>query len=70
MKDNPAGTLKASGTGQGGIWHLALAGMLKTAGMEPDRVPWVPSEGAAPASRIWSPAASMSSPAPFPRRSP
>ncbi len=48
VKDNPAGTLKASGTGQGGIWHLALAGMLKTAGMEPDRVPWVPSEGAAP----------------------
>ncbi|HRY27166.1 MAG TPA: tripartite tricarboxylate transporter substrate-binding protein, partial [Geminicoccaceae bacterium] len=38
----------ASGTGQGGIWHLALAGMLQTAGMEPDRVPWVPSEGAAP----------------------
>ncbi len=49
IKDNPPGTYKASGTGQGGIWHLALAGMLKTAGMEPDRVPWVPSEGAAPA---------------------
>lgn len=49
IKDNPAGTYKASGTGQGGIWHLALAGMLKTADMEPDRVPWVPSEGAAPA---------------------
>lgn len=48
VRDNPAGTLKASGTGQGGIWHLALAGMLQTAGMEPDRVPWVPSEGAAP----------------------
>jgi tripartite-type tricarboxylate transporter receptor subunit TctC len=48
VRDNPPGTLNASGTGQGGIWHLALAGMLQGAGMEPDRVPWVPSEGAAP----------------------
>ena len=24
----PPGKFKASGTGQGGIWHLALAGML------------------------------------------
>ena len=28
VKANP-GKFKASGTGQGGIWHLALAGMLK-----------------------------------------
>ena len=28
-----SGKLKASGTGQGGIWHLALAGMLTKAGM-------------------------------------
>ena len=28
--------LKASGTGQGGIWHLALAGMLQAGGMPPD----------------------------------
>jgi len=28
VKANP-GKMKASGTGQGGIWHLALAGMLK-----------------------------------------
>ncbi len=48
VRDNPEGTLKGSGTGQGGIWHLALAGMLKTAGIEPAMVPWVPSEGAAP----------------------
>jgi tripartite-type tricarboxylate transporter receptor subunit TctC len=48
IRDNPPGTLTGSGTGQGGIWHLALAGMLQNAGMEPDRVPWVPSEGAAP----------------------
>ncbi|MFK8081591.1 MAG: tripartite tricarboxylate transporter substrate binding protein [Granulosicoccus sp.] len=43
-----AGTHKGSGTGQGGIWHLALAGMLNTAGISPDAVPWVPSQGAAP----------------------
>ena len=48
VRENPEGTLKGSGTGQGGIWHLALAGMLKTAGIEPAMVPWVPSEGAAP----------------------
>jgi tripartite-type tricarboxylate transporter receptor subunit TctC len=38
----------ASGTGQGGIWHLALAGMLNEAGIAPDAAPWVPSQGAAP----------------------
>ena len=48
VSENPEGTLKGSGTGQGGIWHLALAGMLQTAGIQPAMVPWVPSEGAAP----------------------
>lgn len=43
-----SGTHKGSGTGQGGIWHLALAGMLHTADISPDAVPWVPSQGAAP----------------------
>ena len=47
IKANP-GKLKASGTGQGGIWHLALAGMLKTLNIDPAAVPWVPSQGAAP----------------------
>jgi tripartite-type tricarboxylate transporter receptor subunit TctC len=42
------GTYKSSGTGQGGIWHLALAGMLQEAGIAPDAAPWVPSQGAAP----------------------
>ncbi len=45
---NP-GALKGSGSGQGGIWHLALAGMLVAAGMDPADIPWVPSQGAAPA---------------------
>jgi tripartite-type tricarboxylate transporter receptor subunit TctC len=47
VKENP-GEYKASGTGQGGIWHLALAGMLQAADIAPDAVQWVPSQGAAP----------------------
>ena len=47
IKANP-GKFKASGTGQGGIWHLALAGLLKDQGIDPTAVPWVPSQGAAP----------------------
>ena len=47
IKANP-GKFKASGTGQGGIWHLALAGMLRDAKIDPATVPWVPSNGAAP----------------------
>jgi tripartite-type tricarboxylate transporter receptor subunit TctC len=47
IKANP-GKLKASGTGQGGIWHLAIAGMLQDLKIEPASVPWVPSNGAAP----------------------
>ncbi len=43
------GDLKGSGTGQGGIWHLALAGMLVEAGLDPNAIVWVPSQGAAPA---------------------
>ncbi len=39
---------KGSGSAQGGVNHLALAGMLMAAGMPADRVAWVPSEGAAP----------------------
>lgn len=47
IKANP-GKFKASGTGQGGIWHLAIAGLLKDQGIDPAAVPWVPSNGAAP----------------------
>jgi tripartite-type tricarboxylate transporter receptor subunit TctC len=48
IKAAPAGKLKASGTGQGGIWHLALIGWLQAMGLKPDHVAWVPSNGAAP----------------------
>jgi len=47
IKANP-GKLKASGTGQGGIWHLAIAGLLSDLKIDPNAVPWVPSNGAAP----------------------
>ncbi len=47
IKANP-GKFKASGTGQGGIWHLSIAGMLKSLNVDPATVPWVPSNGAAP----------------------
>ncbi|HEY3244463.1 MAG TPA: tripartite tricarboxylate transporter substrate binding protein [Phycisphaerae bacterium] len=47
VKANP-GKFKASGTGQGGIWHLAIAGMLRDLKVDPASVPWVPSNGAAP----------------------
>ena len=47
IKANP-GKMKASGTGQGGIWHLAIAGLLRDQKIDPAAVPWVPSNGAAP----------------------
>ena len=45
IKANP-GRMKASGTGQGGVWHLAIAGLLKGQGIEPGALRWVPSSGA------------------------
>ena len=48
-KDNPKGTMMASGTGVGGSWHIASGGLLKAAGIAPDAVRWVPSNGGAPA---------------------
>jgi len=47
-KENP-GELTGSGTSQGGIWHLALAGMLNAEGLDPAAIRWIPSKGAAPA---------------------
>ncbi|HEY3532450.1 MAG TPA: tripartite tricarboxylate transporter substrate binding protein, partial [Casimicrobiaceae bacterium] len=47
IKANP-GKFKASGTGQGGIWQLAIAGMLRDMKVDPASVPWGPSNGAAP----------------------
>lgn len=49
IKASRPGQFKASGTGQGGIWHLALAGWLMAIGLPAAHVRWVPSNGAAPA---------------------
>ena len=49
LKENPKGTLSASGTGTGGSWHVAAGGFLKAAGLEADRLKRVPSQGGAPA---------------------
>jgi tripartite-type tricarboxylate transporter receptor subunit TctC len=49
IKASAPGKMKASGTGQGGIWHLALIGWLQAMGLKSDHVRWVPSNGAAPA---------------------
>lgn len=48
IKAHP-GEIKSSGTGQGGIWHVALLGLLDAAGLPLDSVNFIPSEGAAPA---------------------
>lgn len=47
-RENP-GDLTGSGTSLGGIWHLALAGMLNAEGLDPEAIRWIPSQGAAPA---------------------
>lgn len=46
---NGEGRLTASGTAVGGIWHLALGGMLNRAGVNPSAIKWVPAGGAGPA---------------------
>jgi tripartite-type tricarboxylate transporter receptor subunit TctC len=48
IRANP-GKFKASGTAQGGIWHVALYGLLHEQGIDPASVAWVPSIGNAAA---------------------
>lgn len=43
------GKFKASGSGQGGSWHMALGGWLKSEGMNANKVRYVPSGGGAAA---------------------
>lgn len=45
VRANPG--IDFSGTGTGGIWHLALIGMLLKAGIPVDQADWLPSAGAA-----------------------
>ncbi|TKW77680.1 MAG: tripartite tricarboxylate transporter substrate binding protein, partial [Bradyrhizobium icense] len=48
IKANP-NKMTASGTGQGGSWHVALAGLMQADGVSPGSIRWVPSTGAATA---------------------
>ena len=48
LRQNP-GTHLASGTSRGGIWDLARIGFLEATGLPENAMPWVPSQGAAPA---------------------
>ena len=41
-------SLKASGTAQGGIWHVSLAGWLDAEGLGADDILWIPINGAGP----------------------
>ena len=47
IRTEPKGTFTASGTGQGGIWHVGLAGWLVSEDLPADQVTFVPSDGAA-----------------------
>lgn len=49
LKAAPKNELSASGTGTGGAWHLAVAGLNKAIGLPADHVKYVPSQGGAPA---------------------
>lgn len=45
IRANP-GKFKGTGTGLGGSWHLALAGLLNEMEIPADALPWIPSKGA------------------------
>jgi tripartite-type tricarboxylate transporter receptor subunit TctC len=48
IKANP-NKVVASGSGQGGSWHAALAGLMELDGISPQSIRWVPATGAATA---------------------
>ena len=47
IENSSAGTFRATGSGQGSSWHVAIAGMLNAEGIDASKVTWVPSDGAA-----------------------
>ncbi len=48
IREQPPRTFKASGTAQGGIWHVALAGWLDAIGLDAGRIIWISINGAGP----------------------
>ncbi|MFA5446993.1 MAG: tripartite tricarboxylate transporter substrate binding protein [Sphaerochaeta sp.] len=49
IKNSPPGTFSFSGSGIGTVWDLARIAMMDTYGIDPKRVKYIPSQGAAPA---------------------
>lgn len=49
IRSKPAGTFSFSGSGIGTVWDLARIGMLNKVGIDPKRVKYIPTNGAAPA---------------------
>jgi tripartite-type tricarboxylate transporter receptor subunit TctC len=49
LKAAPKGSMTSSGTGPGGAWHLAVAGLSKAIGLSADHLKYIPSQGGAPA---------------------
>ncbi|MBB6181239.1 tripartite tricarboxylate transporter substrate binding protein [Pseudorhizobium flavum] len=47
IKTSQPGTFRATGSGQGSSWHVAIAGLLNSEGIDASTVTWVPSDGAA-----------------------
>ena len=47
IKASKPGTFRATGSGQGSSWHVAIAGLLNAEGIDASTVTWVPSDGAA-----------------------
>ena len=49
IADAKEGGLSSSGSGLGGPWHMAIAGLMREAGGDVDMVRFIPSQGGAPA---------------------
>ena len=49
VRSQPQSSFGASGSGLGGPWHIAIAGLQQAAGIPADHILWISSQGGAPA---------------------
>ncbi|NBF38896.1 MAG: tripartite tricarboxylate transporter substrate binding protein [Spirochaetes bacterium] len=49
IRQEPAGTYTFAGSGTASVWDLARVGMLNSVGIDPNKVKYIPTKGAAPA---------------------
>jgi tripartite-type tricarboxylate transporter receptor subunit TctC len=61
IKGAQKNALSASGTGPGGAWHLAVAGLSKASGAPTDQIKYIRARAAPLPCRNWPPASSASS---------